>query len=511
MVKSHATPKQTELRHRLRPHPRTIAARFTALLLLTVAVFMGFYGWWFSRWQRRILTNELQRNAEVLATTLSSLISVAASVETEVVAELVAPAADSTRFRVVVYDHNGLVTFPAGGTGRASPDALSGVLDAERAIQMMRSTSFADSYAVLTRITAIDGTVLGALELQASTDASRASVRTLLQHFSLATLLLFVAVAVTTVLMVRRVVATPLRRLRDGVAAVSGGNLSHRIDTAGVPRELLDVSEDFNEMADALESAREKEHADAEERLALEHTIQQSKQLAAVGQLASGLAHQIAAPLNVIAGRTELVLKRAVANQDREDLATVLRQITRITTTVGKLFDVARRPPPAMTVGSLHTLVAEALDFLASELSDLEITVEQSVPENTVVTVDRPQMLDVIEIIVLNALHAMESRENRQLGIEAHPEASEVILDITDTGTGIAPDKVDQIFDPFFSTREGGTGLGLMIARDIVEAHGGTITATNRPDQRGARFRIRLPIRSAAPHASDSTSGDRDG
>jgi signal transduction histidine kinase len=257
-------------------------------------------------------------------------------------------------------------------------------------------------------------------------------------------------------------------------------------------------------MAERLETARDDLIREADERVGLERRFRESDKLAAVGRLAAGLAHEIATPLQIIKGRTD-ILERKQASQEvyARNLRIIGEQIDRVTALVRALLDLSR--PREMRVGRVGaaSLIHEVADLLEAELKRTRIALTVEVDEDVAIEGDRSLLHQVLMNLVLNAVQALgDSEGDRLIAIRGHCSGEDrVTIEVEDTGPGVAPDALDRVFEPFFSTKSEshGTGLGLSIARSIVEEHGGRIAVENvvgpttGAASRGARFSVQLP------------------
>jgi signal transduction histidine kinase len=237
-----------------------------------------------------------------------------------------------------------------------------------------------------------------------------------------------------------------------------------------------------------------------------ERDLLRAEQLAAVGQLAAGVAHELRNPLTGMKFLVEAALHPSnPTSLTAEDLRLIRQEITRMERTVQDLLDYARTPPPDCRPHDLRELVAEAAGVARSRAERKPVAVRVELPEVPVpASVDHDQVLSLLTNLLFNA-------------IDAAPPAGEVIVragagpggiltvDISDTGPGIDPSVADRLFTPFVTTKPTGTGLGLTVARRVARDHGGTLTAANRPGG-GACFTLTLPP-SEIPHAEAARRG----
>ena len=221
-----------------------------------------------------------------------------------------------------------------------------------------------------------------------------------------------------------------------------------------------------------------------------------AEKLSAVGQLASGVAHEINNPLTTILGHTQLLLEQADLPEElRERIAVVADETARAARIVQNLLLFARSYPPERRPCSLPEQVRRVLDLAAYRLKQEGVRVILEVEECPPVWGDEHQLQQVLLNLVQNAAQAMAGSPGpRVLTVRVRPAGPLAVVDVLDTGPGIPPDAVARIFDPFFTTKPAGegSGLGLSVSYGIVAEHGGTLRAGNRPEG-GAVFVIELP------------------
>jgi len=232
----------------------------------------------------------------------------------------------------------------------------------------------------------------------------------------------------------------------------------------------------------------------------LQEQLRHSERLATIGQLAAGVAHEVNEPLGAILGFAQLAAKAANASPEtRHDLDKIVSASLHAREIIRKLMLFARQAPPAKQWLDINGVAADALSLLASRCEGANVRVITEFGDGLPrIHADPVQLYQVIVNLMVNALHAMPG--GGDLTITSGPYDSGVILSVSDTGLGIAPELGERIFSPFFTTKDvgKGTGLGLSVAHGIVTAHGGSITFASKVNQ-GTRFDIRLPCHAQEP------------
>jgi signal transduction histidine kinase len=218
-----------------------------------------------------------------------------------------------------------------------------------------------------------------------------------------------------------------------------------------------------------------------------------TEQLAAIGQLAASIAHEVRNPLTGIKLLVSATLQRQPATcLSREDLEFIHGEIQRLERKLQALLEFARPSEAVREPCDLRDLVGAAWQLVSTRAEQLGVHCDRNLPDQPVrAFVDRDQITSVLVNLFLNALDAMPS--GGVLAVQLRPTGSRVELTVADSGPGIDPALADRLFTPFASTKKTGTGLGLSISLRVVADHGGTLTGSNRPEG-GACFTITLPL-----------------
>jgi len=289
----------------------------------------------------------------------------------------------------------------------------------------------------------------------------------------------------------------PMVELQEKFALVSEGDLNVSVSFSKRNDEIGDLGRNFNHMMQQLRESREE--------IETLHRTQMSRaeHLATLGELATGLAHEIRNPLAGIAGVIEIIGRdlpstspaRAVLKDVRLEVA----QINRILT---DLLETARPHPPHMILSNLNTTVEHAVMLARQQVLSKPIRIDlqkaDALPE---VEHDSDQIHQVLLNLLLNAVQAMDGGGTIQVQIGSRDDFASVT--VTDAGRGIPEHQLSHIFRPFFTTKGNGTGLGLSLARRIAEEHHGRIEVSSVVGK-GSRFEVLIPFRVPAAEVAVS-------
>jgi signal transduction histidine kinase len=297
----------------------------------------------------------------------------------------------------------------------------------------------------------------------------------------------------------------PMQRLMASAERIRQGNFDERVDV-GAQDEVGRLAQAFNAMAASLqerearleERSRDLERALAELQQSQDRLIR-SERLAAIGQLAAQIAHEIRNPLNALGLNVELLADEARdGNADEVDeiVRDIRGEVGRLTRITESYLELGRLPPLRLGPHSINSIVEELARFQNEELERAGVVVDLELsPDLPMVRVDPAQLRQALLNIVRNAGEALAEGGGGRLRISTWRARSGagVVLELGDDGPGMEPEHVSRIFDPFFSTKETGSGLGLPLTHQLIAEHGGTITCTSTPGE-GTTFTIRLPI-----------------
>jgi signal transduction histidine kinase len=297
-----------------------------------------------------------------------------------------------------------------------------------------------------------------------------------------------------TIGVVAYLVQGPMVELQKKVALISEGDLNVTVSFGGRNDEIGDLGRNFNHMTKQLRESRKE--------IETMHRTQMSRaeHLATLGELATGLAHEIRNPLAGIAGVIEIIGRDLPESSPARDMVKDVRQeINQINRILTDLLETARPHPPMMMRSNLNTTVEHAVMLARQQVLSQPIKIElDKAPDLPEVEHDSDQIHQVLLNLLLNAVQAMEGAGTVHVSISACGECASVL--VSDTGRGIPEQQLSQIFRPFFTTRGNGTGLGLSLTRRIVEEHRGRISVSSVVGQ-GSKFEVLIPFNAPAAAA----------
>ncbi|GFE59653.1 ATP-binding protein [Geobacter sp. AOG2] len=310
-----------------------------------------------------------------------------------------------------------------------------------------------------------------------------------------ATCMVFVVGIALTIFLARRY-TDPIHRLVDVFKRVSSGDLSVTIP-ADSKDEIGDLATGFNNMVEKLR-----------EREALEKRLYEAEHLSRVGQLASGIAHEIRNPLNYISLaidhlRADMLPMCSERRDELENLADKIKEeVRRANYMVLNFMNYGRPLKLRRVLVPYEDILAKTLPFLSERLSEQRIVLEQHLaPDLPLLWVDQELLRNCIINFVTNAAQAMNDGGVITLGATGDMEAGLVRLTFTDQGRGISQEDLAKIFQPYFTTKEVGIGLGLAITERIIKEHGGEILVESRIGE-GTTFTVSLPLQPEEPDYS---------
>jgi two-component system NtrC family sensor kinase len=369
--------------------------------------------------------------------------------------------------------------------------------------------------------------VLGVLDLGINlsrVDQEIASIRARTLGLGLVEVVL---IGIFAVFFTRHFVETPIQRLIDGTRAISDMKLDQPI-TIRSSVELEELSHSLNVMRERLQAAMAEKaqftqrlESKVEERTAQLRTAQQkliqADRLASLGQLAASVAHEINNPvsgvLNLAMLMQRILKDDGIPSGRIEEFRRYLGQVATETSRVGRivsdLLSFSRRSKPQSAEADLNAIVTSTASLVYHKLELAGVAVDLDLADGLpAIRCDASQIQQVVMNLVLNGSEAIKGGGRLTVRTRTDPGAARVVLEVTDTGSGIPPELLRKIFDPFFTTKEEGkgVGLGLAVVYGIVNAHGGEIEVATRVGE-GSTFRVTLPLKPPEAPATGINGG----
>jgi two-component system, NtrC family, sensor kinase len=351
----------------------------------------------------------------------------------------------------------------------------------------------------------VGGPRAGALELSESLQSKHRFVRRTILDTVLTTASFALAAALLSSLLGVWIVGRPMKSLtekarRTGQGDFSGPLLMRQND------ELALLAREMNTMCEKLVLAHERVDAETAARIAAIEQLRHADRLMTVGKLASGIAHELGTPLNVVAGRAGMIADGETTPEETVSYSRIIvLAVDKMTRIIRSLLEFARRKGPQKAPRSLEPAVARTLELLGPLGAKKRVDLVLRADAMSTVEVDPNQFEQVVTNLVVNAIQAMthegqvtvtigEARVRPPADIGGD-EAPYARVSVKDEGAGIAPENVPHVFEPFFTTKDvgEGTGLGLSVAYGIVRDHGGWIEVRSVPGK-GTEFAVYLPL-----------------
>ena len=294
-----------------------------------------------------------------------------------------------------------------------------------------------------------------------------------------------------------RLVLRPVVDLKHALEQVAAGDSRATVPVRSRD-ELGQVALAFNRMTERLEEARQRVETETDRSLDLLRRLRMTESLAVAGKLCSSMAHEVGTPLNIIAGRAELMLRMLPEDSPlREDLGVITAQIDRISRMIRAALDPFHQRAPECADTDIGSITDGLRPLLQHFARSRGVKLFTTIPANlSPVSVDPAHLQQVLINLLTNAVEATPAGGRVDLSATADSENGQqgVTITVEDTGEGIPADVLPRIFDPFFSTKPAstGTGLGLSICRDLIRSNGSELRVTSEIGQ-GTIFTVWLP------------------
>ena len=360
----------------------------------------------------------------------------------------------------------------------------------------------------------LDGDRSGQLEISQTLDELEENKRSAIKKILLFSGAQVVVSGLILALFGIRFIGRPIKQLIEQTRSIGAGDL-----TASIPLnsndELGELASKLNTMCAELSASKNQVHEEAAARVEAVEQLRHADRLRTVGRLASGLAHELGTPLNVVSGRASLICSGKLADAEViESAKTIRKEADRMTGILRQLLDFARRSPPQTQATDLSQVVSSTIKLLASLAENNHVQLQLTSPQAAFpIHVDPEQFRQVISNLVMNAVQSMpqggvvrvelEKKQSTEIKPQSlgpsqtlKPNAIYYCLIVKDEGSGIDRENMEHIFEPFFTTKGvgEGTGLGLSISYGIIKEHDGWIDVDSAPGE-GTCFSVYIPAK----------------
>jgi signal transduction histidine kinase len=483
-----------------------LAAKLTAFILAAMLLVFGVRGYQAAHRQMLNAENRARGNSLLLGRAMRpALVEIWRQEGAALALEMLSYAADRVR-RTQQLELRFVHTSEASGPGvqpLVPHDRLAG-LDGEE--ERVFVEKIAGNETLLTYLpVVVNNQPVGALEvsgpLTERDNEFRAEIMQSIGRTALAALAAFLAVGIAGFFFVGR----PMRSLVTKARRIGAGDLSQPLELKQRD-EVGELAAEINHMCERLAAAQARVQEETDRRLAASEQLRHADRLTTVGKLASGVAHELGTPLNVVSGRAKMIVRGQVTGAEvLESAQTIIEQSERMTNIIKQLLGFARTRQPQRRRESLRVVVERTVTLLhpMAEKSGVVFKPSHGEPE-PFAEIDVSLIEQALTNLVVNAIQAMPKG-----GVLTIQSCEEVVsppggvpataggyacLHVEDTGVGMTSEQLRHAFEPFFTTKEvgSGTGLGLSVAHGIVRDHGGWIAATSEVNK-GSRFSMYLP------------------
>jgi signal transduction histidine kinase len=342
-----------------------------------------------------------------------------------------------------------------------------------------------------------------ALELSESLSVQRRYVQASLVHNAVEAVVIVLLCGLVAVGFGWTIVARPMSRLGALARRIGAGDLSARLELSARD-EITELANEMNAMCDRLAEANRRVSEETAARIATLEQLRHADRLRTVGQLASGVAHELGTPLNVVSARGQMLKDETRPAEIAEHSRVIGEQVARMTRIIRQLLDFARRQPPRMARIRLGDLAAHAVEMLVPIARKHGVEIAVAGDRTLEVDADANQLVQAVTNLAMNGIQAMPrggtlsivvgEKDARPPPDVGGPLGHYRFVAVEDEGVGIGVDALTKIFEPFFTTKDigEGTGLGLPVTWGIARDHGGFVEVESDPG-RGSRFRLLVP------------------
>ncbi|MDI7261813.1 MAG: ATP-binding protein [Thermodesulfobacteriota bacterium] len=483
-----------------------LGTKLTLCLSLIIILVLSIYGYSHVLSRRDILVRKMKVETRSIGRTLKvSLEKVSLTREMEYVQELIDAVEEYEKtLGVIVYHRGKDLVFQSRSLGEVKP-YIEGI---KRAIQedlVLEEFGAYQKMPVFTYTFPLQdrgGRNIGGVSVLHHTSFMEEDIQKAKWTIFITIFTVIGGTVALVIFVTRKWINQPVSQLMIGIKNLAKGNPNTQIDLKSGD-ELSELAKAFNQMAVDLKEAQERIIQGAETRLELERSLRQSEKLATIGQLTSGLAHEIGTPLNIIGGRAELAKRRLEDKEGTEkNLDIIIQQTERITKIIQQLLGFVRKKKPDQKALKISALLETTLDFLGHQIQKQGVRVVKKISDNLPSVIGDPDQLQQVFLnLFLNAIQSMPQGGELRIAVSSKWISKEGLEDssrpyvevwVEDTGAGMEREVMENIFNPFFTTKDTGTGLGLMVSQGIVQDHEGWIDVESEMEK-GSVFKVYLP------------------
>jgi two-component system NtrC family sensor kinase len=354
--------------------------------------------------------------------------------------------------------------------------------------------------------------VLGVLDISMSLNTIEHEIKGMEIRSIIIGIVTMFFLSILMIIVIKNIIGKPIKKLTAGTNRIAGGNLEERI-VVNTHDEMGELANAFNDMMNKLNEAKnellnlvETLENKVEERThalkAAQDNLIRSEKLASIGKLSATVAHEINNPITGVLTYIKLMLKKLKRNDTSEEdikkyieyLSIMERETERTSGIVKNLLDFSRQREPHYKLVDINTIIEETLMLVRNQINLQGINVIKSFSEIPQTMADADQLKQAFMNIIINACEAMKEGE-KKLTIETGFDNSkkDIKISIKDTGTGIPEEDINKVFEPFYTTKEKGTGLGLAVVYGIITKHQGRIDIASKKGE-GTTVKLMIPL-----------------
>lgn len=485
---------------RSRMQRQSLRTNLILYILLPVNLILALLALLSISWLERTLENQLQREVELIARAITGPVQEALVQRQEEILQQTLDSVFSIRrvYGIFVFDESGNELWAKGNIPYRTTEDLQ-ERSQEQKLEAKYEKSFnVEVFSYFVPLYGPNGDNLGFLQIT----RQKSEIERVLSHSRYrAGLIILSLSAMFTVIIYfthKLIIERPLTSLIDGMVQVGQGKLNYRSIIDG-PREINALSSAFNRMMDNIELYRSQVSKQRSQQSKLQTQLYQAEKLAAVGQLAAGVAHELGTPLSVIAGKSQRALRKLSSGgdwQSEDYFADIKEEADKMQSIIRQFLDFTQdRSNSRRKDVSMYTLM-DSLRRTFDELSQSKPVhfISHDAPKDHVFFFDPIQIQQVLLNLLRNAHNAVS--ENGSLALSWQVESQTLRVIVEDSGPGVTPELQDKIFEPFFTTKNSGhgIGLGLSVSLAIVHQYNGRIEVAQSAQYGGAKFLVELPI-----------------